>query len=425
MSETMDRRALLSALATLPFGAGACRKAHYEDGRAVVTLWYSYGGKNREVLTELVARFNRVQSKVTVDAVYQGDYYEALSKLRTSIAADAAPTLSHVVVEVLPYLAEAGVLEPLDDYEGASSLGLVRELAQAGAYRDGEKRPLVGIPFNRSIPVMYVNGKLFDAEKLEPPRTWSDLLEVAKRLTLRGAGGAERWGFGVPISWWFWVAMVAQAGGEIVEPNGVTTFGGEAGVKALAFWQRLVHRERVMRLPPGRDYNAWQVTNQDFLAGRVAMTWMSTAFMRYLEENARFPVVVAPLPGDLRRAVPTGGTLFVMLRAAPEAEKRAAWEFLRFMAEPEQAMEWATRTGYLPVTEGAVERLHESGFYAKHPNDAVAQAELSHVAPWPWAPNLFRIQRDVLEPRLEDAVIQDRDARAVLSEARELARRAW
>jgi sn-glycerol 3-phosphate transport system substrate-binding protein len=219
--------------------------------------------------------------------------------------------------------------------------------------------------------------------------------------------------------------MVAQAGGEIVEPNGVTTFGGEAGVKALAFWQRLVHRERVMRLPPGRDYNAWQVTNQDFLAGRVAMTWMSTAFLRYLEENARFPVVVAPLPGDLRRAVPTGGTLFVMLRATLEAEKRAAWEFLRFMCEPAQAMEWATRTGYLPVTEGAVERLHESGFYAKHPNDAVAQAELSHVAPWPWAPNLFRIQRDVLEPRLEDAVIQDRDARAVLSEARELARRAW
>jgi sn-glycerol 3-phosphate transport system substrate-binding protein len=114
-----------------------------------------------------------------------------------------------------------------------------------------------------------------------------------------------------------------------------------------------------------------------------------------------------------------------MLRAAPEAEKRAAWEFLRFMGEPEQAMEWATRTGYLPVTEGAVERLHESGFYAKHPNDAVAQAELSHVAPWPWAPNLFRIQRDVLEPRLEDAVIQDRDARVVLAEARELARRAW
>jgi sn-glycerol 3-phosphate transport system substrate-binding protein len=150
----MNRRSLLAFAAVMGAAGSSCERTSHRDGRAVVTLWYSYGGKNREVLTDLVARFNRVQSKVTVDAVYQGDYYEALSKLRTAIAAGAAPTLSHVVVEVLPYLAEAGVLESLDGYEGAGALGLVRELAQAGAYRDGEKRPLGGIPFNRSIPGM-------------------------------------------------------------------------------------------------------------------------------------------------------------------------------------------------------------------------------------------------------------------------------
>ena len=249
-------------------------------------------------------------------------------------------------------------------------------------------------------------------------------MDAAKRLTRRSAAN-PRWGFGVPISWWFWVAMTAQAGGELVAPNGEVTFGGHAGAKALAFWQRLVHDERVMRLPPGRDYNAWQVTNQDFIAGRVAMTWMSTAFLRYIEENARFRVRVAPLPADVRRAVPTGGTFFVMLASAPAAEKRAAWEFLRFMCEPQQAMDWATRTGYLPVTKGAVRRLRDERFFERHPNDAVAQSELSHVSPWPWAKNLFRIQRDVLEPRLEDAVIEGRDAQAVLREARELARRPW
>ncbi|HEX6767548.1 MAG TPA: extracellular solute-binding protein, partial [Polyangiaceae bacterium] len=340
------------------------------------------------------------------------------------IAVGAAPTLSHVVIEVLPYLAEARVLEPLDRYPGASELGLVKELSQAGAFAGGAERPLVGIPFNRSIPVMYLNARALEAERLEPPRTWNELLEAARRLTRRSAG-SERWGYGVPISWWFWVAMVGQAGGNIVEPNGTATFGGRAGVKALAFWQRLVHEERVMRLPPGRDYNAWQVTNQDFIAGRTAMTWMSTAFLRYIEENARFPVVVAPLPGEVRRAVPTGGTLFVMLRSAPDAEKRAAWEFLRFMCAPEQAADWATRTGYLPVTEGATKRLRDSGFFAKHPNDAVAQAELPNVEPWPWAPNLFRIQRDVLEPRLEDAVVQHRAPEALLDEARKLAARPW
>jgi sn-glycerol 3-phosphate transport system substrate-binding protein len=65
------------------------------------------------------------------------------------------------------------------------------------------------------------------------------------------------------------------------------------------------------------------------------------------------------------------------------------------------------------------------GFFREHPNDAVAQAELAHVAPWPWAPNLFRMQRDILEPRLEDAVIENRDAGAVISEAQKLAQRPW
>jgi sn-glycerol 3-phosphate transport system substrate-binding protein len=389
-----------------------------------VTLWYSYGGKNREVLTDLVARFNRSQSRVLVRATFQGDYYEALSKLRTSIAAGAVPTLSHVVVEVLPYLAEAGVLERLDGYEGAGELSLQSALEQSGTYRRGPERAVYGIPFNRSIPVQYLNGALFEAERLEAPRTWDELVQTAVRLTKRSKGD-ERWGYGVPISWWFWVAMVAQAGGELVSGDGTTTFGGAAGVKALAFWQRLVHRERVMRLPPGRDYNAWQVTNQDFIAGRVAMTWMSTAFIRYIEENARFPVVVAPLPGDVRHGVPTGGTFFVMPSAAPAEEKFHAWSFLRFMCEPEQAYDWAARTGYLPVSIGVPDGSEQARRPWKFRNDLVALRELSRAVPWPWAPNLFRVQRDVLEPRLEDAVIQNRDPEAVLREARELARRPW
>ncbi len=422
----MNRRSLLRAFAAMPFAAAGCRSAKREGGRVVVTLWFSYGGKNREVLTELVTRFNRSQSRVLVRATYQGDYYEALAKLRTALAAGAAPTMSHVVVEVLPYLAEAGTLERLNEYEGANELRseLVHKLAQAGAYERGGERPLVGIPFNRSLPIAYLNGSLFEAARLEPPRTWDELVTAARKLTVRSAA-TERWGFGVPISWWFWVAMVAQAGGRIVEANGATTFGSEAGVKALAFWQRLVHTERVMRLPPGRDYNAWQATNQDFIAGRVAMTWMSTAFLRYIEENARFPVVAAPLPADVRHAVPTGGTMFVMLRAAPAEEKMAAWSFFRFMCAPEQAADWAARTGYLPVTKGALRHLEHSGFFQEHPNDRVALGELAHVAPWPWAPNLFRMQRDILEPRLEDAVIENRDAARVLREARSLAERPW
>ena len=38
--------------------------------------------------------------------------------------------------------------------------------------------------------------------------------------------------------------------------------------------------------------------------------------------------------------------------------------------------------------------------------------------PWPWAPELFRVQRQVVEPRLESAVLRNQDAASVLAAAR-------
>jgi sn-glycerol 3-phosphate transport system substrate-binding protein len=151
------------------------------------------------------------------------------------------------------------------------------------------------------------------------------------------------------------------------------------------------------------------------------MIWSSTAFLKYLEAHARFRVIAAPLPAGLRRAVPTGGTFWVVLRGAPSERKAAAVRFLRFMHEPEQVIEWSTRTGYIPVTRAAVKELERRGYYAAHPNDAVALEQLSVAEPWPWSVDLFRLQREIVQPRLESAVIEGRDARAMLNEARALA----
>ena len=416
-----SRRDLLRAsLASLASAAAGCRSggAVREDGRIVVSFWYAYGDLVRKVLLELVARFNASQSRITVKAVHQGDYFESLAKLRTAIAAGAAPALSHVVLEVVPYLARAGVLEPLDGYDGAGSLAFVPALAQSGSFASAPGEPLYGVPFNRSTPIVFANGRILEQERAEVPRTWEELAQVAARLTRRGDDGEVRWGFEVPISWWYWVAMVGQAGGRIVEPDGQVSLGGPAGEEALRFWQRLVGVDRVMRPPPGRDYQAWQSTNESFLRERVAMMWSSTAYVRYLEGTARFPVVAAPLPRYLRPSVPTGGTMFVLMRAAPDEEKRAAWEFVRWMCDDEQTIAWSTRTGYMPVTRSAVERLDATGWYARHPNDRVAYDQLASVAPWPWAPDLFRVERDVVEPRLEEAVRTGRDAGEVMAEAR-------
>ncbi|MBK8258590.1 MAG: ABC transporter substrate-binding protein [Polyangiaceae bacterium] len=394
-----------------------------ESGRTVVSLWFAYGGKNREELLALVTDFNASQTAVRVVPTYQGDYFEALAKLRTAIGANAAPALTHVIGEVLPYLAEAGALAPLDRFAPASSFELVSAIAQSGSYFGGADRPLWGLPFNRSTPIAYINGNVLNELGVHPPSTWEELRTFAKNATRRNADDSvSRWGFECPVDWWFWAAMVGQAGANVIEPNGDISLGGEAGVKALRFWQTLVHEDRTMKPPPGRDYNSWQVTNGDFLAERSAMIWTSTAFLRYLENNAKFPVIAAPLPRDVRRSVPIGGTLFVMPRGNPERVERAAHQFLTWMMAPEQANRWATRTGYLPVSRAGLEKLRSSGYYEQHPNDGVAVEQLTVATAWPWSTELFRVQREAVQPRLEEAVLAQKDAASVLEAARVTAR---
>jgi hypothetical protein len=65
--------------------------------------------------------------------------------------------------------------------------------------------------------------------------------------------------------------------------------------------------------------------------------------------------------------------------------------------------------------------LENSGFYAMHPNYRVALDQLPVAEPWPWSRGLFRIQREVVQPQLEAAVLELRDPAQALREARLLA----
>ncbi len=125
-----------------------------------------------------------------------------------------------------------------------------------------------------------------------------------------------------------------------------------------------------------------------------------------------------------RDHVPTGGTFFVMPRgSSTPAQQESAWAFARWMLEPEQNVYWARETGYLPTTWAAVSALEREGHFERQPNARVALKQLEVATPWPWSAQLFRVQREVVQPLLEDAVLARRDASVTLARAREAAAR--
>lgn len=386
-------------------------------------FWYSYGGKTRDVLLGIVEAFHASQKEHRVAPVYQGDYFETLAKLRTALHVGLAPAVTHVVGESVPYLADAGVLEPLDDV--AAALDLVPSLTQEGMFGAAAGRPTFALPFNRSTPVLYVNEPMLAAEGVEVPTTWDGLRAAARALT-RQQNGDARFGFACAIDWWFWVALAGQAGGSVFDADGQPTLDTEGGRAGVELWRELI-AAGTMRPPPGRDYNAWQVVNGDFVAQKAAMIWTSCAYLRYFDANAKFPWRAHALPGFARqgeaprRSAPTGGTFFVIPKGAPPHHRAAARAFLAFVLRPEHANTFATATGYIPVNREGVARLEQDGFYAQSPNDRVAVDQLPVTTGWPWSRSLLRVQREIIQPALEDAILGGRATRDVLADAQRAA----
>ena len=155
------------------------------------------------------------------------------------------------------------------------------------------------------------------AKGVKVPTTWDELRAAAAKLTVREGADTKVYGFEVPVDWWFWFACSTRRAARLVSPDGKKAAFRDKGAEALQFWVDLVNKDKTMKRPPGKDYNAWEVTNTDFLNQRVAMIFTSTAFLNYMTENAKFKLGTAFLPGKVKQAVPTGGTFFVHAEDAP------------------------------------------------------------------------------------------------------------
>lgn len=119
---------------------------------------------------------------------------------------------------------------------------------------------------------MYYNVAAFADAGLDPdqpPTTWREWLDAAKKLTKRGG---ERWGISFPGTYdyygWLTSAFVMQNGGQYYNHDygGEVYYNAPSTLGALTLLDTLVNKAKVM--PPGvSDANA---CTSAFFAGRSA-----------------------------------------------------------------------------------------------------------------------------------------------------------
>lgn len=367
-----------------------------------IDFWYSLGGKNGEVIQELVKKFNESQQDIVVKPTYQGDYYENHSKVLAAVAAGNQPDVTMVEIASIGAFADAKVVEDLGPYASGMEEKYIPGLMGNSYWND----KLYAIPFNRSTPLLYVNRDLLKAANLDPagPKTWEELQEYARALTKKEGDKVSTYGFSTPIDIWFYEALVFESGGKILSDDGKQlAINSESGKAPLELWTGMI-KEGIMKNPPGEKYNAWDVAKQDFINQQVAMIFTSTGDLKTLKDTASFEVGAAFLPANKNYGVPTGGTNLVILSKSSDEEKKAAWEFIKWMTDTPQTIYWSLNTGYMPVTKEAVNSAEMQAAYEEDPNFKVAVDQLEYANPRPMVPGYKELQ-EIIMTEIQRAVL--------------------
>lgn len=325
-----------------------------------ITFWHSMGGKGGEAINQLVEEFNDSQDDIQVVAEFQGEYDDALNKLKSSALSNSGPDIMQVYEIGTKWMIDSGYALPMQELidEDGYDVSHLEENIMDYYTVNGE---LYSMPFNTSTPILYYNKTAFEEVGLDPeeaPTDFNQIIEFSNKLALDG-----RYGYAMQIYGWFFEQLLLKQGldyaneGNGREGNATEIVFDENGgaLNIIEGWKKLVDSGVITSF--GRDGDA---VKDAFASGKVAMTIASTASLTDIKSKigdsfelgtAYFPAVNSQDNGG----VSIGGASLWVMDKGDDAKSRAAFEFIKFMVSPESQAKWAQETGYFSVTKDAYE----------------------------------------------------------------------
>ena len=376
--------ALAGLMLTSMAGTTALTAKAENDDVMELTMYFpvSVGGGPDALIDALCEEYHKENPNVKVTPVYAGSYADTRTKVQAAIKGGNTPDLAIMFSIDLYSLLSMDAIADIDSF---CTTDADKEWLN-GFYdgfmmnsRDGETT--YGIPWQRSTIVLYYNKDAFEAAGLDPeqpPKTWDELKEDAKKLTITENGQTTQYGIQIPSDgyayWMLQTFCVEQNGFNLMNETGTETYyDDERTAKGLEFWKSLADDGF---MPEG--IVAWATTPSDFLEGKTAMMYHTTGNLTNVKNNASFNFGVAMLPANESYGSPTGGGNFYIFKGVSEERQQAAFDFIKWMTDDERVAQWSIDTGYVATRPSAydTERMQE---YAKEfPYCLVARDQLEY-----------------------------------------------
>jgi multiple sugar transport system substrate-binding protein len=267
------------------------------------------------------------------------------TKLLTQAAGHDLPNLLAVDNPFVSTMISTGQVVPLSGLKGFSTKGyypaVINEGLSNGKYYS---YPVAGA---NSIALIY-NIAMLKAAHVSPPKTWAQLLTVAKALTTPQHYGIALTCEAAEDTTWQWEPFFWSNGGAATFAN----IAGPPGVQALNLWKQLITDGSASKAC--LNWSQTPAASSQFIAGKAAMMvngpWnFPTLNLNHMYYGKQFGIVPVPVRvAGQHVIVPLGGEDWMISNSGGSAAQQMAFEYIQGMQTPAKELQLAKLFGYLP-----------------------------------------------------------------------------
>ena len=376
----MIMKKLIALLLTVFLLTGCASLAEKETVK--ITLWHSMSEEAGALMDKYVKDFNDTVGRekgIRVEAVFQGTYAEAVSKMNGILSNgqdDALPDVMQLDATGKVSFASAPIAytidEALQDHPGTDLSGMLAP-AMANWQLSGVQ---LGLPFATSTTVTYYNKTAFEAANAAAPATLQDIGALAS-LAKDGVTVYAAIPNTPTLANW-----LGQLGSDLVNNHNGTE--GSATELAcidngaletfLTEWKALYQSGALVNASGSSD---------EFVAGRqLIMTSSSSSVSSILERiGGAFELGVSVYP-KVNESASFGATVSgscIVLFDHGNARKEGAWLFAQYLTSADVQADFARGTGYLPSNAAAADSDVWQSLIAEYPQYQVGLDQLTQT----------------------------------------------
>lgn len=352
-----------------------------KEGVTTVTLsgWQS-NPNEKQLLEQVLNKFESQHPNIKVKHEIINDQY--MDVIKTRLIGDAAPDIFYLDAFEAPLLMKYGVLEPLNYYinEQFDLADFQPSLLKAFQWRG----QLYGLPKDFSTLALFYNKRaLKDSRINQPPKSWNELRNDSKKLTIdkNSDGRKEQYGLGLSPELSRQYFMMTAYGGRLVDKNGNAILASPASLKGLQLIIDQYRKDKTSAQPSDVGSNSG---SEMFGQGKAAMVIEGSWAIPYLKQTfPKLEFTTAQVPKVNRKKGTMAYTVAYVMNKKTK-HKDAAWQVMSYLTGKEGMKAWAKEGLVLPSRKSVLDELG----YADNPVYAPFVAGADYATIWQAGENL-------------------------------------